>query len=143
MTEVIFLPGDLTVFCFLFYFGDMQTRATASASTAGNTAIHRPRFTSARDARNRKSRGLWKRGNRYCVQARIPGEKSTLMRSSRDRDYCACQRNHGRMNHASRCLPACIGLELFKPSRNPLHDGANRDKTAREKAAGQQISLIA
>ena len=38
--------------------------------------IQPARFNSARDARNRKVRGLWKRGDRYYAQIRVSGEKS-------------------------------------------------------------------
>lgn len=54
----------------------MQTRDTASTPAVGNAVNHRLRFNSARDARNRKVRGLWKRGERYYAQVRVPGEKS-------------------------------------------------------------------
>jgi integrase len=64
------------VFYFLFYFDGMQTHDTASKEQGSSTASHRLSFTSARDARNRKVRGLWKRGDRYYAQVRVPGEKS-------------------------------------------------------------------
>lgn len=64
------------MFYFLFYFDDMQTHDTASTPTVSNAAVHHLRFNSARDARNRKVRGLWKRGERYYLQTRVPGEKS-------------------------------------------------------------------
>lgn len=66
----------MTVFYLLFYFDGMQTHGTASTPAAGDAVIHRAPFNSARDARNRKVRGLWKRGNRYYGQVRVPGEKS-------------------------------------------------------------------
>ena len=37
---------------------------------------HHLRFISAKDARNRKVRGLWKRGEHYYAQVRVAGEKS-------------------------------------------------------------------
>ena len=64
------------MFYFLFYFDGMQTRETASTPTTSNATVHHLRFNSARDARNRKVRGLWKRGERYYLQTRVPGEKS-------------------------------------------------------------------
>ena len=60
----------------MFYFNGVQTLDTGSTPTASNTDNHHRRFTSARDARNRKVRGLWKHGDRYCAQVRVPGEKS-------------------------------------------------------------------
>ena len=54
----------------------MQTHETASTPIVSNAGGHHLRFNSARDARNRKVRGLWKRGNRYYAQVRVPGEKS-------------------------------------------------------------------
>ena len=65
------------MFYFLFYFDRMQTHETASTpAVVSNAAVHHLRFNSARDARNRKVRGLWKRGDRYYLQTRVPGEKS-------------------------------------------------------------------
>ena len=70
------MAADLTVFYFLFYFDGIQTRATASETPEVKKAIHKHTFTVARDARNRKVRGLWKRGDRFYAQTRVPGEKS-------------------------------------------------------------------
>jgi integrase len=64
------------VFYFLFYFDGMQTHATASKEQNGSTLSHHLRFISAKDARNRKVRGLWMRGERYYAQVRVSGEKS-------------------------------------------------------------------
>ncbi len=61
----------MTLFYFLFYIDGMQTQVTAR-----ETANHVSRFTSAKDARNRKVRGLWQRGSRFYAQVRVPGEKS-------------------------------------------------------------------
>ena len=66
----------MTVFYFLFYFYRMQTHETVNTSATVIAASHLLRFNSARDARNRKVRGLWKRGERYYLQTRVPGEKS-------------------------------------------------------------------
>lgn len=52
----------------------MQAHATASRESRAGS--HHLRFTSAKDARNRKVRGLWKRGERFYVQVRVAGEKS-------------------------------------------------------------------
>ncbi len=53
----------------------MQTNETASRGQSSNVS-HHLRFISAKDARNRKVRGLWKRGERYYAQVRVAGEKS-------------------------------------------------------------------
>ncbi len=53
----------------------MQLRATTSKKQS-NSSKHRARFSSARDARNRKVRGLWIRGDRYYAQVRVAAEKS-------------------------------------------------------------------
>ena len=53
----------------------MQTHENASELQETNVS-HKYRFSSARDARNRKVRGLWKRGDRYYAQVRVSGEKS-------------------------------------------------------------------
>src|SRR6266480_1267436 len=37
---------------------------------------HRYRFSSVKDSRNRKVRGLWKRGERLYMQTRVSGERS-------------------------------------------------------------------
>jgi integrase len=39
-------------------------------------AKHRSRFTSVKDSRNRKVRGLWRRGEKLYMQTRVAGEKS-------------------------------------------------------------------
>ena len=61
----------------------MQTHATASESqSAVRTAkIKHPvkhcyRFTIVKDSRNRKVRGLWRRGEKLYMQTRISGERS-------------------------------------------------------------------
>jgi integrase len=64
------------VFYFLFYFNGVRAHETESIKQKSGTASHRLSFNSARDARNRKVRGLWKRGDRYYAQVRVPGEKS-------------------------------------------------------------------
>ena len=53
----------------------METHETASNERDSKTS-HKFRFISAKDARNRKVRGLWKRGDRFYAQVRVPGEKS-------------------------------------------------------------------
>ena len=65
----------MTLFYFLFYFDGMQTNETASKEQSSNVS-HHLRFISAKDARNRKVRGLWRRGERFYAQVRVPGEKS-------------------------------------------------------------------
>jgi sialate O-acetylesterase len=37
---------------------------------------HAYRFTAVKDARNRKVRGLWRRGRKWCMQTKVSGEKS-------------------------------------------------------------------
>jgi hypothetical protein len=56
-------------------FGGRQTRAQGSKEQS-NTVSHPLRFISAKDARNRKVRGLWKRGEWFYAQVRVLGEKS-------------------------------------------------------------------
>jgi len=63
------------LFYFLFYFYGVKTHATAS-NEQKSSAGHHLRFISAKDARNRKVRGLWRRGERYYAQVRVSGEKS-------------------------------------------------------------------
>jgi integrase len=64
------------LFYFLFYIDGMQTHETAIKASEENKVSHGLPFTSARDARNRKVRGLWRRGERFYAQVRVPGEKS-------------------------------------------------------------------
>jgi Site-specific recombinase XerD len=61
----------------------MQARETASKSqSAVSTANskhpvkYRYRFTIVKDSRNRKVRGLWRRGEKLYMQTRVSGEKS-------------------------------------------------------------------
>ena len=65
----------MTLFYFLFYFDGMQTHETASEQVE-RKGTHGYRFSSAKDARKRKVRGLWVRGDRFYAQIRVPGEKS-------------------------------------------------------------------
>jgi integrase len=71
------------VFYFLFYFEGMQAPETASKSQSAAPAAnrnhpvkHRYRFTIAKDYRNRKVRGLWRRGEKFYMQTRVSGERS-------------------------------------------------------------------
>ena len=66
----------MIVFYFLFYFDLMQSHETASRSQKSAELNHRLRFINARDSRNRKVRGLWRRGERFYAQVRVTGEKS-------------------------------------------------------------------
>jgi len=68
---------------FLFYFDGMQANETASKlQSAVPTANdkrpvkHRYRFTIVKDSRNRKVRGLWRRGEKLYMQTRVSGERS-------------------------------------------------------------------
>lgn len=61
----------------------MQGNETASNSQSTVPAVnlerrvkHRYRFTIAKDSRNRKVRGLWKRGEKLYMQTRVSGERS-------------------------------------------------------------------
>ena len=53
----------------------MQTQLTASEQVE-RKGTHKYRFSHAKDARNRKVRGLWLRGDRFYAQIRVPGERS-------------------------------------------------------------------
>jgi len=66
--------GGLSAFHFL-HFESLQTHVTASAGLV-NKGRHGPPIISAKDGRNRKVRGLWKRGDRACAQIRVPGRNS-------------------------------------------------------------------
>jgi hypothetical protein len=46
-------------------------------------AKHRSRFTSVKDSRNRKVRGLWRRGEKLYRQTRVAEEKSARRISRR------------------------------------------------------------
>ncbi len=61
----------------------MQANETTSNSQslifpakAEHRTKHRYRFSSVKDSRNRKVRGLWKRGVRLYMQTRVAGERS-------------------------------------------------------------------
>jgi integrase len=61
----------------------MQANETASKSQSAAPAAnvkrpvkHRYRFTIVKDSRNRKVRGLWRRGERLYMQTRVSGERS-------------------------------------------------------------------
>jgi integrase len=71
------------VFYFLFYFDLMQGNETASKTKSAVPLIkakhpvkHRYRFTIVKDSRNRKVRGLWRRGKKLYMQTRVAGERS-------------------------------------------------------------------
>jgi integrase len=71
------------VFYFLFYFDLVHAKETTSTTQIGvpaanleHRAKHRSRFTSVKDSRNRKVRGLWRRGEKLYMQTRVAGEKS-------------------------------------------------------------------
>src|SRR5450432_3662980 len=50
--------------------------AAAPDVKAGTKANHRYRFITVKDSRNRKVRGLWRRGEKLYMQTRVSGEKS-------------------------------------------------------------------
>src|SRR5260370_31946157 len=60
----------------------MQADETASNQSAvpkakgKHPAKHRYRFTIVKDSRNRKVRGLWRRGEKLYMQTRVSGERS-------------------------------------------------------------------
>src|SRR5437667_9732175 len=61
----------------------MQGNETASNSQSAVPAVnlerrakHRYRFTIVKDSRNRKVRGLWRRGEKLYMQTRVAGERS-------------------------------------------------------------------
>jgi integrase len=71
------------VFYFLFYFDLVQGSETASKSRSAIPVVkakrsvkHRYRFTIVKDSRNRKVRGLWRRGEKLYMQTRVTGERS-------------------------------------------------------------------
>jgi integrase len=71
------------VFYFLFYFDLVEPKETTntgqivdSIANLGHRAKHRSRFTSVKDSRNRKVRGLWRRGEKLYMQTRVAGERS-------------------------------------------------------------------
>src|SRR6476659_8334583 len=73
----------LLVCYFLFYFDVMQAHATGSKSQSAVPTVdikhpvkHRYRFTIVKDSRNRKVRGLWRRGEKLYMQTRVSGERS-------------------------------------------------------------------
>jgi hypothetical protein len=73
----------LPLFYFLFYFYGVQPNETASkvetavpATNIKRPVKHRYRFTIVKDSRNRKVRGLWRRGEKLYMQTRVSGERS-------------------------------------------------------------------
>src|SRR5260370_42531829 len=73
----------LALVYFLFYFDRMEANETASNSQslifpakAERHTKHRYRFSIVKDSRNRKVRGLWKRGEKLYMQTRVSGERS-------------------------------------------------------------------
>ena len=68
---------------FLFYFDRMHANATlrnglepATDAKVKTKTKHAYRFTAVKDSRNRKVRGLWRRGEKWYMQTKIAGEKS-------------------------------------------------------------------
>jgi len=73
----------LLVFYFLFYFHGVQpqemtsqSKSTVPAANVKHQVKHRYRFTIVKDSRNRKVRGLWRRGEKLYMQTRVSGERS-------------------------------------------------------------------
>src|SRR5207253_4977680 len=61
----------------------MEANETASNSQSAvpgdnvkHQVKHRYRFTIVKDSRNRKVRGLWRRGEKLYMQTRVSGERS-------------------------------------------------------------------
>ena len=48
----------------------------AGSDKVKHKAKHAVRFTAVKDSRNRKVRGLWRRGGKWYTQTRVSGEKS-------------------------------------------------------------------
>jgi hypothetical protein len=74
---------NLTLFYFLFYFHGVQSNDLACnadpavpAAKVETKANHPSRFTVVKDSRNRKVRGLWRRGGKLYMQMRVSGERS-------------------------------------------------------------------
>lgn len=53
-----------------------NSQSTVPAANIKRPVKHRYRFTIVKDSRNRKVRGLWKRGNKLYMQTRVSGERS-------------------------------------------------------------------
>jgi integrase len=56
--------------------GNATTSKPQTVVPVGGRAKHRNRFTIVKDSRNRKVRGLWRRGEKLYMQTRVSGEKS-------------------------------------------------------------------
>jgi hypothetical protein len=50
-----------------------NSQSTVPAANLERRVKHRYRFTIAKDSRNRKVRGLWKRGEKLYMQTRVSG----------------------------------------------------------------------
>src|SRR6266568_2270119 len=53
-----------------------KTKSAVPVVKAKHPVKHRYRFTTVKDSRNRKVRGLWRRGERLYMQTRVAGERS-------------------------------------------------------------------
>src|SRR5438067_2462361 len=53
-----------------------NTQSFVSPAKAELKAKHSYSFNIVKDSRNRKVRGLWRRGEKLYMQTRVPGEKS-------------------------------------------------------------------
>src|SRR5881397_646888 len=53
-----------------------QSKSTVPAANVKHQVKHRYRFTIVKDSRNRKVRGLWRRGEKLYLQTRVSGERS-------------------------------------------------------------------
>src|SRR5882724_513781 len=99
----------------------MQGNETASKSQSAVPVVktkdavkHRYRFTIVKDSRNRKVRGLWRRGDRLYMQTRVFGErsarriplKSTNLEAAREEmsDFKKKKRSEGLPNTGLRPL---------------------------------------
>jgi integrase len=53
-----------------------KSQSAAPATNSKRPVKHRYRFTIVKDSRNRKVRGLWRRGEKLYMQTRVSGERS-------------------------------------------------------------------
>jgi hypothetical protein len=54
----------------------VNSQTAVPAANSKHPVKHRYRFTIVKDSRNRKVRGLWRRGEKLYMQTRVSGENS-------------------------------------------------------------------
>jgi integrase len=121
----------------LFYFDGMKAHAMAS-NEPKSSAGHALRFISAKDARNRKVRGLWRRGERFYAQVRVPGEKS-----ARKIPLNAATLSEAKMEMAKRRTEAREGA-LPKGGVKPILDDYVKDYLDynEQHQSGRKVSTV-